>query len=63
LALKRKRVVLTLQEKLEIVNLVDKGSSYKSIAARFNIGKSTVSGVWKAHERVKQFFRIGRLPF
>jgi len=55
MALKRKCLVLTLQEKLEIVNLVDKGSSYESIAARFNIGKSTVSDVWKVHERVKQF--------
>ena len=52
---KRKRVVLTLQEKVQIVNLVDKGSFYESVAARFNIGKFTVSDVWKARQRVKQF--------
>ena len=34
---------------------MDKGSSYESVAARFNIGKSTVLAVWKARERVKQF--------
>ena len=45
MASKRKHVVLTLQEKLQIVKLVDKGSSYESVAACFNIGKSTVSDV------------------
>ena len=47
--------MLTSQEKVQVVNLVDKGSFYESVAARFNIGKSTVSDVWKAHEHVKQF--------
>ena len=55
LASKRKRVGLTLKEKLEIVKLVDRGSSYKSVAAHFNIGKSTVSDVYKACGRVEQF--------
>ena len=48
-------MVLTLEEKLEIVKLVDTGSSYESIAARFTIGKSTVSDVYKAHGRVELF--------
>ena len=47
--------MLTLQEKLQIVKLVDKGSSYESVAACFNVRKSTVSDVWKAREHVKQF--------
>ena len=55
MASKQKHVVLTLQEKLQIVKLVDKGSSYESVAARFNVGKSTVSDVWKTRERVKHF--------
>ena len=41
-------MVLTLKEKLEIVKLVDRRSSYKNVAARFNIGKSTVNDVYKA---------------
>ena len=48
-------MVLTLKEKLEIVKLVDRGSSYESVAACFNIGKSTVSNVYKARGRVEQF--------
>ena len=48
MASKRKRMVLTLKEKLEIVKLVDRRSSYKNVAARFNIGKSTVNDVYKA---------------
>ena len=47
--------MLTLQVKVKIVNLVDKGNSYESVAARFNKGKSTVSDVWKARERLKHF--------
>ena len=45
--------MLTLQEKVQIVNLVDKGNSYESVVAHFNIGKSTVSDVWKVCEHVK----------
>jgi len=52
MATKGKCVVLTIQEKLQVVNLVDRGSSYESVAVRFNIGKSDV---WKEHEWVKQF--------
>jgi len=55
MASKRKHVVLTLKEKLEIVKLVDRGSAYESVAARFNIRKSTVSNVYKAREWVEQF--------
>jgi len=44
--------VLTLKEKLKIVKLVDKGSSYESVAVRFNIA---VLDVWKVCEHVKQF--------
>jgi len=55
MASKCKRVVLTLKEKLEIVKLVNRGSSYENVAARFNIGKSTVSDVYKARGRVEQF--------
>ena len=34
---------------------MDKGSSYDSVGGCFNIEKSTVTDVWKAHERFKQF--------
>jgi len=52
MATKGKCVVLTLQEKLQVVDSVDRGSSYKSVAVRFNIRKFDV---WKEYEWVKQF--------
>ena len=52
MATKGKCVVLTLQEKLQVLYLVNRASSYESVAVRFNIGKSEV---WKEGEQVKQF--------
>ena len=39
---KRKRVVLTIEDKLKICDLVKNGRSLTSVAAEFNVGKSTV---------------------
>ena len=39
---KRKRVVLIIEDKLKICDLVKNGRSLTSVAAEFNVGKSTV---------------------
>ena len=41
---KRKRKVLTIDEKLEIVSLFNNNHSLAAIASKYGIGKSTVSG-------------------
>ncbi|CRK87313.1 CLUMA_CG001115, isoform A [Clunio marinus] len=51
---KRKRVVLTLEEKLEVVNYRDQGLSVESIAEKFNIGISTVSEIVKRRDLIEQ---------
>ena len=39
---RRKRVVLTIEDKLKICDLVKNGRSLTSVAAEFNMKKSTV---------------------
>ena len=43
MAAKRKRVVLTIQQKLEVIKLLDSSISYTIICEKFGIGRSTVS--------------------
>ncbi|XP_070500841.1 uncharacterized protein [Chironomus tepperi] len=53
---KRKHVTLTIQEKLEIINLVESGScSRQTIANRYGIGKSTVHDIHKRKDILKNF--------
>ncbi|XP_055931423.1 2-(3-amino-3-carboxypropyl)histidine synthase subunit 2-like [Argiope bruennichi] len=40
--MKRKRVVLSLKQKLEIVNRLDKGEKLTALAKEYNVGKSSV---------------------
>ena len=52
---KRKRVVLTLTQKLEVLNMLDKSVSYSNICRKFNIGRSTVGDIQKKREKILQF--------
>ena len=47
--------VLSLQDKLKIVELIDTGYSYQYVASKFGIGKSTVFDIWKARNKVSRF--------
>ena len=47
---KRKRVVLTIEEKVKVLDMLDKSVSYSIIAEKFGIGKSTVSDLKKNRE-------------
>ena len=44
-ASKRKRVVLTIKEKVNIIQLMEKGTSYTVISEKYGIGRSTVGGI------------------
>ena len=54
---KRKRVVLTIEEKVKILDMLDKSVSYSIIAEKFGIGKSTVSDLKKNKEKIRGFQR------
>ena len=52
---KRKRVVLTIEDKLKICDLVKNGRSLTSVAAEFNVGKSTVHDIMKNKAKLQTF--------
>ena len=52
---KRKRVVLSIEDKLTVCDLVRKKVSYSEINNRFNIGKSTISDIVRGEEKLKKF--------
>ena len=52
---KRKRVVLTIEEKLKICDLVKNGRSLTSVAAELNVGKSTVQDMVKNKAKLQTF--------
>ena len=45
---KRKRVVLSIDVKVDIIGMIDRGSSLTAIAEEFGIAKSTVSDIKRA---------------
>ena len=52
---KKKRVVLTLNNKLRICELAKKGRTLQSLANEFAIGKSTVHDIAKNEEKLLTF--------
>ena len=55
--MRRKQIVLTIEDKLNILRLIDKSVSYTVIAERYGIGKSTVSDIRKNREKIEKFGR------
>ena len=49
---KRKRAVLSIEEKLKIIRKLGEGYSIVSIMAEFGIGKSTVYDIKASREKV-----------
>jgi hypothetical protein len=54
---KRKRVVLTIADKVKIIQMLDDFVSYSVITKKFGIGKSTVGDIKKNREKILQFQR------
>ena len=52
---KRKKVVLTIEEKLKICDLVKNGRSLTSVVAELNVGKSTVHYMVKNKAKLQTF--------
>lgn len=52
---KRKRIVLTVKEKLDAIQRIDKGESVQKICAELNVGKSTVND-WRRNRLSLQDF-------
>ena len=50
-ATKRKRVVLTIKQKAQIVDLIEKCVSYTVIAEKYGIGRSMHCGRYKEKQR------------
>lgn len=51
-ATKRKRSVLTLEKKLNIVRELEKGISQRVVGEKFGVAKSTVADIWKDREKL-----------
>ena len=54
---KRKRVVLSIDDKIEVLKLVDKGTSYTIIMEKYGIGRATVSDIKKKRSSIMDFRR------
>ena len=52
-AKKRKRSVLTLETKIEIIHELQKGSSQRVVAGIFGVAKSTVSDIWRDRKKIE----------
>ena len=52
---KRKRKVLTIDEKLEIISLLDENHSLAAIASKYGIGRSTVSDIKRDRQKLLDF--------
>ena len=49
---KRKRAVLTLAKKMEIVRELQNGHSQRAIAEKYGVAKSTVGDIWKYRQKL-----------
>ena len=52
---KRRKVVLTIDEKLEIIKSIDAGLSYTVIAEKYGIARSTEANIKKDSSKVEAF--------
>lgn len=53
---KRKKVVLTVAQKIEILNALEGGASAVSLAIKFDIGKSTITGIKRDELKIREFY-------
>ena len=52
---KRKRVALTVSEKLELIQLQDKSTSYAIISEQYWIGRSTIIDIKKNRDKIIRY--------
>ncbi len=51
--LKRKRVITTIEKKLEILKKIDQGVSLAAVAQEFGLGKSTISDIKRDRKKLR----------
>ena len=54
---KRRRVVLTIEQKLKICDLIESGRTLTSVALEYDTPKSTVHDIVKSKEKLKAFLK------
>ncbi len=59
---KRKRSVLTLERKQEIISEVKKGKSVRLVSGQFGVPQSTVNAIWKGRERIESYVSASECP-
>ena len=52
---KRERVTLSMEQKIKILEKLDRSISNTAIASEYSIGKSTVTDIQKSRSQVTQF--------
>ena len=52
---KRKQVTLSIEQKIEVLEKLDRGISNTAIASEYGIGKSTVTDIQKSRSKITQF--------
>ena len=52
---KRKKIVLNIEQKLEVIDLLQKGASYSTVADKYGIGRSTIADIRKSAEKLRSF--------
>lgn len=57
MSLKRKHTVLSLKEKSEIVEALDRGETGANLARKFGVGTSTIADIKKKREKIVKFYR------
>ena len=59
---KRKRSVLDLETKLEIVKELEKGTSQRTVDDKFGVAKSTVADIWKDRKKIADAIASSESP-
>ena len=59
---KRKRSVLTLEMKLNIVRALEKGTSQRVVGKKFSVAKLTVADIWKDRQKISDCIASSESP-
>ena len=51
----RKRSVLTLEKKLDLIQEMKKGKSQRYVLELYKVPKSTVGDIWKEREKIENY--------
>ncbi len=58
----RKRRVLTLEKKLDIIKELKGGKSQRCVSELHQVPKSAVADIWKEREKIKNYIGCGEYP-